>query len=129
MEEILTIEQATIDLWQMCLQAVQHIIDNKLYDRFHIPIAFVPYVEQSWSDVHPALYGRFDLCYRDGQVKRLEFNAGTPTSLFEAGIIQWFWLQDFDKHKDQFNSIYEKLIETLIAVRSYLYPGPYISPA
>ena len=124
MEEILTIEQATVDLWQLCLQAVQHTIDNKLYDRFHIPAAFVPYLEQSWSAEYPSIYGRFDLCYRDGQVKLLEFNADTPTSLFEAGIIQWFWLQDFDNSKDQFNSIHEKLIGHLIDVRSYLYPGP-----
>ena len=124
MEEILTIEQATIELWQLCLKAVQYTIDNKLYDRFHIPAEFIPYLEQSWEEEYPSIYGRFDLCCRDGQVKLLEFNADTPTSLFEAGIIQWFWLQDFDKNKDQFNSIHEKLIEHLIAVRSYLYPGP-----
>jgi glutathionylspermidine synthase len=40
----------------------------------------------------------------------LEFNADTPTSLYEAGIVQWFWLQDFNASKDQFNSIHEKLI-------------------
>ena len=124
MEEILAIEQATANLWELCLQAVQYTIDNKLYHRFHIPPAFVPYLQQSWEEDHPAIYGRFDLCYRDGQVKLLEFNADTPTSLFEAGIIQWFWLQDLDNSKDQFNSIHEKLIEHLITVRSWLHPGP-----
>jgi len=28
---------ATADLWQMCLQAVDHVITNKLYDQFQIP--------------------------------------------------------------------------------------------
>lgn len=53
----------------------------------------------------------------------LEFNADTPTSLYEAGIVQWFWLQDFDKNKDQFNSIHEKLIAYWKYLKVYLQPG------
>jgi glutathionylspermidine synthase len=53
----------------------------------------------------------------------LEFNADTPTSLYEAGIVQWFWLQDFDKNKDQFNSIHEKLIAYWKYLKMYLNPG------
>jgi glutathionylspermidine synthase len=124
MEEILFIEDATAELWELCLRAVQHVIDGRRYDLFHIPAAFIPLVERSWSEDHPSLYGRFDLCYRDNQVKMLEFNADTPTSLYEAGIVQWFWLQDFDEKKDQFNSIHEKLIEQWRFIRNYCYPGP-----
>ena len=40
----------------------------------------------------------------------LEFNADTPTSLFEASVIQWFWLQESFPDADQFNSIHERLI-------------------
>jgi glutathionylspermidine synthase len=124
MEEILLIEEATAQLWEMCLTAVQYVIDNNLYASFHIPPGFVPYLERSWNEDHPSIYGRLDLCYRDGQVKMLEFNADTPTSLYEAGIVQWFWLQDFDKGKDQFNSVHEKLIEHWTLLRDYLHPGP-----
>ncbi|MBN9384881.1 MAG: glutathionylspermidine synthase family protein [Chitinophagaceae bacterium] len=124
MEEILLIEKATAELWEMCLTAVQYTIDNHLYARFHIPTAFIPHLERSWNEDHPSIYGRFDLCYRDGQVKMLEFNADTPTSLYEAGIVQWFWLQDFAGDKDQFNSIHEKLIAHWTYLRDYLYPGP-----
>jgi glutathionylspermidine synthase len=123
MEEILFIEKASAELWDLCLGAVQHVIDNDLYSKFSIPEAFVPYIEKTWSEDHPAIYGRFDLCYRDGQLKLLEFNADTPTSLYEAGIVQWFWLQDFDKSKDQFNSIHEKLIAYWKYLKTYLYPG------
>jgi glutathionylspermidine synthase len=123
MEEILFIEEATAQLWELCLHAVQYAIDHRLYDLFHIPKSCVPYLEKSWKEDHPSLYGRFDLCYRDGKVKMLEFNADTPTSLFEAGIVQWFWLQDFDPGRDQFNSIHEKLIERWAFLRHYLYPG------
>jgi len=123
MDEILFIEEATVQLWEMCLVAVQYVIDHRLYPLFHIPSSFVSYLEKSWNEEHPSIYGRFDFCYRDGQLKMLEFNADTPTSLYEAGIIQWFWLQDLDSSKDQFNSIHEKLIAHWASLRDYLYPG------
>ena len=123
MDEILFIEKASAELWDLCLGAVQHVMDNNLYSKFAIPDAFIPYIEKTWMEDHPAIYGRFDFCYKDGRLKLLEFNADTPTSLYEAGIVQWFWLQDFDKGKDQFNSIHEKLIAYWKYLKNYLYPG------
>lgn len=124
MDEILLLEDATAELWDMCLSAVQYVIHRQLYDVFHIPPGFVGYLEKSWREDYPSVYGRFDLCFRDGQVKLLEFNADTPTSLYEAGIVQWFWLQDFDPQKDQFNSIHEKLIAQWTLLKNYLHRGP-----
>ncbi len=121
--EIEAIEKATNSLWQLCLQAVQHVIDNKLYAKFCIPQHFIAYIENTWNNDVPSIYGRFDLCYKIGQIKMLEFNADTPTSLYEAGIVQWFWLQDFDKTKDQFNSIHEKLVTYFTYLKVYLQPG------
>jgi glutathionylspermidine synthase len=95
-----------------------------LYHQFAIPENFIPYIERTWMEDHPAIYGRFDLCYKDGVLKLLEFNADTPTSLYEAGIVQWFWLQERDKDRDQFNSIHEKLIGYWKYLQAYLYPGP-----
>jgi glutathionylspermidine synthase len=123
MNEILLLEKATAELWDLCLLAVQHVIDQRLYAQFKIPSAAIPFIEMSWDEDHPSIYGRFDLCYRDGQVKMLEFNADTPTSLYEAGIVQWFWLQDLDKDKDQFNSIHEKLIGYWSYLRHHLKAG------
>jgi glutathionylspermidine synthase len=123
LDEILAIEKATAELWTMCLTAVQHVMDKRLYEIFAIPQWTIPYIERTWEEEHPAIYGRFDLCYKDGQIKLLEFNADTPTSLFEAGIVQWFWLQDFDKEKDQFNSIHEQLITYWKYLKVYLHPG------
>jgi glutathionylspermidine synthase len=123
LDEVTALETATAKLWEMCLEAVQHVIDNKLYSKFHIPEAFIKYIEKTWNDDHPAIYGRFDLAYKNGKIKMLEFNADTPTSLYEAGIVQWFWLQDFDKSKDQFNSIHEKLIAYWKYLKVYLRPG------
>ncbi len=121
MPEILKLEKATAELWDLCLGAVQHVMDNNLYHQFGIPEYIIPIIEKSWTEDHPAIYGRFDLAYKDGNIKLLEFNADTPTSLYEAGIVQWFWLQDFDKNKDQFNSIHEKLIAYWRYLKQYLY--------
>lgn len=123
MSEIEKIETATVELWDMCLEAVQFVIDTKQYSKFGIPEFLVPHIEKSWNEDSPAIYGRFDLAYNNGEIKMLEFNADTPTSLFEAGIVQWFWLKDFDKDKDQFNSIHEKLIEYWKYLKPYLYNG------
>jgi len=124
LDEILYIERASAELWDLCLGAVQHVMDHDLYHRFAIPENFIPYIEKTWMEDHPAIYGRFDFCYKEGALKLLEFNADTPTSLYEAGIVQWFWLQDRDKTKDQFNSIHEKLITYWKYLKAYLYPGP-----
>ena len=123
MDEVLFIEQSTAELWDMCLEAVQHVIDNNLYENFKIPQSIVANIETTWNEDYPSIYGRFDFAYKNGTLKLLEFNADTPTSLYEAAIVQWFWLQDFDKSKDQFNSIHEKLIEYWKFLREYLFEG------
>jgi glutathionylspermidine synthase len=122
-EEIDLIENASLQLWEMCLNAVQFVIEQKQYNQFHIPEWFIPHIEQSWKEDHPSIYGRFDLAYDGREIKMLEFNADTPTSLFEAGIVQWFWLKDFDESKDQFNSIHERLLAYWGHLKEYLYPG------
>jgi glutathionylspermidine synthase len=123
MQEIEKLEAVTAELWDMCLQAVQHVIDNNLFDQFKIPAFMVPLIIEVWNNDAPAIYGRFDLSY-DGknEPKLLEFNADTPTSVFEASIVQWFWLKDFDEPKDQFNSIHEKLIAYWKYLKDYMYP-------
>jgi len=112
MDQVNQLEKATNELFDMCLTAVQHVINNNLYDELHIDPILVPLIIQSWEDEHASVYGRFDFGY-DGvnPPKMLEFNADTPTSLYEASVVQWHWLEDVFKDKDQFNSIHEKLID------------------
>jgi len=120
--EIEKLEAVTTELWELCLQAVQYVIDENLFEQFKVPAFIVPHIIDSWNNDAPAIYGRFDLCY-DGknEPKLLEFNADTPTSLFEASIVQWFWLKDFDEAKDQFNSVHEKLIDYWKYLKDNLY--------
>ncbi len=125
--EIDTLEAAANELQGMALAAAQHIIDHRRYADLAIPPAAIPAIEQAWNAEPPALYGRFDLMWAgasSGQPpKLLEYNADTPTSLLEAAVIQWNWLEQvgpslpthsflpFTAPKpDQFNSLHERLI-------------------
>lgn len=122
LSEVEQIEKASNELWEMCLEAVQTIVDRQWYNLFQIPTWAIPLLEQTWEEDWPSIYGRFDFVYKAGQLKLLEFNADTPTSLFEAAIVQWFWLQDAHPEADQFNSIHEKLIAYWKVLKPYLRP-------
>jgi len=117
------IYNATTELWQMCLHAVEHVIENKKYELFHIPKYMHHHLEKSWENDAPSIYGRFDLAYdlAKNEIKLLEFNADTPTSLFECGVVQWYWKEHFfGNQKDQFNSVHEQLIQSWANLKPYL---------
>ncbi len=122
-KEVDALEAATNELEAMTLAAAQHIIDHRLYSRMGIPNQAVELIERSWEAEPPSLYGRFDLAY-DGvhPPKLLEYNADTPTSLLEAAVVQWYWLQDVFPKRDQFNSIHERLVALWKFLTPYL-PG------
>ena len=66
-------------------------------------------------DYSPSVYGRFDLWYNGaGSTPRLlEYNAQTPTSLVEAAVIQWHWMDQTNLTQHpwrQWNSIHERLV-------------------
>jgi glutathionylspermidine synthase len=109
--EIDLLASATNQLEEMTRKAAQYVIDHRMYSKLGIPAHAVPLIERSWEAEPPSLYGRFDLMY-DGchPPKLLEYNADTPTSLLEAAVVQWFWLEETHSSSDQFNSIHERLI-------------------
>jgi glutathionylspermidine synthase len=126
--EIDTLEAAGNTLQQMCLQAAQHIIDNKRYAELAVPEAAIPAIEWAWNAEPPAIYGRFDVAWDGtGAPKLLEYNADTPTSLLEAAVIQWTWLEEQFPNDDQFNSIHEKLIAKWQDVAPYLSKPVYFA--
>ncbi len=115
--EIDTLERATYALHEMCMELVQHVIDNRLYGLFLIPPEFEKLIVDSWEADEPFVYGRFDLAFNGvDPPKLLEYNADTPTGLVEAGVAQWFWLKDIDDRADQFNSIHDRLLEAWQAI-------------
>ncbi len=120
-DEVDTLESATAELHQRCLEAVEHVVAKGDYARFAIPEPFHAAIERSWKAGDKSLYGRFDLSWDGtGKPKLLEYNADTPTALLEASVVQWYWLQDVMPQADQFNSIHEKLIERWKVVRASL---------
>jgi glutathionylspermidine synthase len=114
-DQIRVIEQATNVLHAMCIEAAEYVIEEDRLGDFGIPSHWI---RQSWEADQPTLFGRFDLAW-DGQgpPKMLEYNADTPTSLFEAAVVQWHWLESLQSKGssiaafDQFNSLHEQLIE------------------
>lgn len=110
--EIDEIEEATYWLNKCCLEAVDYIIENNLFDKVGVPASHIEWVKQSWERDEHTIYGRFDLWYNgDEPPKLLEYNADTPTALLEASVIQWNWMKDTQEFFDQFNSIHEKLLD------------------
>lgn len=114
------IEEPTNALHAMCRQAVEEIVNSEeLMGKLLIPAEHMDLVANSWKAGEPELYGRFDLSYDgNGPASMLEYNADTPTSLFESANFQWQWLEDRQARgylhgADQFNSIYEALVERL----------------
>jgi glutathionylspermidine synthase len=113
------IEAPTAEIEAMCLELVGRAIDDE-HDlrRLKIPEAFWPLISESWHRDDASLYGRLDLSFDGrGPAKLLEYNADTPTSIFEAAVFQWTWLEQatlrriIPAHADQFNSIHESLID------------------
>jgi glutathionylspermidine synthase len=117
-DEIDRIEEVAAEMHQLCLQAADEAVRSGRFAEFAIPDAFRDLVAVSWREREPTLYGRFDFSWDgDGEPKLLEYNADTPTSLLEASVVQWQWLEDVLPEADQFNSLHEKLIARLQALR------------
>jgi len=106
--------EATNELYDMYVEAAEYVVENNLFHAIGIPFNLVELIKESWeNDVHWHLYGRFDLAGGlDGTpIKLLEFNADTPTALFETAIVQWAILkQNNMQESSQFNATYEALV-------------------
>jgi glutathionylspermidine synthase len=117
-DQIDHIESVTQEIYDMCLKAVQYAIDENLFERLRIGERAAGLARESWARKDLSIYGRFDFSY-DGrsEPKLLEFNADTPTALYESGIAQWVWLEETYPDEDQFNSIHEKLLDAFHNVK------------
>ena len=114
-EEAEAYYEATNTLYDMYVEAGEYVIENNLFHEIGIPFNLVEVIKESWeNDVHWHLYGRFDLAGGiDGKpIKLLEFNADTPTALFETAVVQWAILkQNGMEETAQFNALYEALLD------------------
>ena len=117
------IEEPAEALHALCLEIVADVVrDPAMMTRLAIPDEMQDLVRRSWEAGDKPLYGRFDFAYDGtGPAKLLEYNADTPTSIFESAYFQYNWLIDnieagaLPEDADQFNSIQEALIEAFAA--------------
>lgn len=107
--------EAANTLYDMYAKAGEYVIENDLLFDLNIPVNLHEMIKLSWeSDVHWHIYGRFDLAGGiDGKpIKLIEFNADTPTAVFETAIVQWATLKQNGKDEEsQFNSVYEGIVD------------------
>ena len=105
--------EAVNELYEMYVKGAEYVIENNLFFELGIPFNLVEMIKKSWeNDVHWHVYGRFDLSGGiDGKpIKLIEFNADTPTSLFETALLQWALLKqnNLNEH-EQFNNVYDAI--------------------
>ena len=113
-----SIEAPTRALQDLCLELVERAVSSEpLLHRLGVSAALHDLARSSWQAAEPSLYGRFDLRVApDCTTKMLEFNADTPTSLYESAVFQWAWLEQglaegtLPRDTDQFNSIHDALV-------------------
>ncbi len=118
------LEPATEALHKLCLELVDDAVkSDALMARLQIPEAARDLVAASWTARDPSLYGRFDFFFDGaGPPKLYEYNADTPTSIYEAGVFQWLWLEDLiqqgalPESTDQFNSLHDQLAARFKAI-------------
>jgi glutathionylspermidine synthase len=109
--EVDVLEATTAELHRLCMEAVDRVVREDRFREMRIPELYAGLIRRSWNRRDPALLGRFDLCYAGSDAPKLyEYNADTPTSLFEAAVVQWDWLESVAPEADQFNSLHERLI-------------------
>jgi glutathionylspermidine synthase len=117
--QVESLYEVTAELERMIGVAVDHVIAKKRFDELGIPKNLAKYAAETRRRGDPSVYGRMDLAY-DGisPPKLLEYNADTPTALFEAAVLQWEWLKARHPDGDQFNSIHEALIAVWAGLKS-----------
>jgi glutathionylspermidine synthase len=118
LKEIENIEASTQILHLLCLETVDKIYNNReLLKKIGIEEHYFDLIKYSWENEKDfSLYGRFDLAFNGKDLKMLEYNADTPTGLFESAVFQWYWLEDLQRatnnyNLDQFNSIHDMMVD------------------
>jgi glutathionylspermidine synthase len=112
------LESPAADIERMCFDVVERAVnDEAVLRRLGIAEPFWDYIANSWRANEKNLYGRMDLSYDgEGAAKLLEYNADTPTALYESAVFQWEWLEQtkesglIPEGSDQFNDIHESIV-------------------
>jgi len=118
------LEKPAVEIDRMCFELLDRsLADETVYHRLRIPEQYWDYVADSWRNREKDLYGRLDFSYDGaGQAKLLEYNADTPTMLYESAIFQWVWLEEaiaaglIPGGCNQFTELHEDLVDAFRAM-------------
>ena len=120
-----TLEEVEADLeasanavCELCFTLLDRALaDETVFRRLRMPEAYWDYVADSWRHQEKDLYGRMDFRYDgNGPPKLFEFNADTPTTLYDSAVFQWEWLQAgiagglIPAGADQFAELHDDLV-------------------
>lgn len=113
-DQIESIYEASKELHFMCLDYVSDIIKIGNYENLGLNRTMIEVIEATYKkSKNRHVYGRFDLAFNPelNTIKMLEYNADTPTSLYESSVVQWNWKEHYFSSSDQYNYIHEELIK------------------
>jgi len=112
------IEAPTAELDAMCRDLVARAVDDeKILRRLAIGALLDLHRGELEAPRPEPLWPLRPFVQWQGPAKLLEYNADTPTSVFETAVFQWMWLEDAKarhitpRTPDQYNSLHERLIE------------------
>lgn len=93
--EVTRIGRAAEELHGMCMCLARDACgDRAMLERLGVPEAYAEAARSSLERGDPSLHGRFDFVLDSQGVPRmLEYNADTPTAIFEASSFQGDWFQ------------------------------------
>jgi glutathionylspermidine synthase len=114
------LEAPAEELEGMCLEIVDRAVTNdSVLQRLGIPEHFWDFIAKSWQNGDKNLYGRMDISYDgNGPAKLLEYNADTPTALYETSVFQWEWFEQatelglIPEGSDQLNDVHETIVKS-----------------
>lgn len=113
--------EAANQLFEMLVEAGQHVIDTNRFRELGIPENLVELIKLTWNDERNIqLYGRFDFAGGiDGlPIKLIEFNADTATCIPETAVVQYAHLRANGLDEEhQFNAVYETLVTQFREIR------------
>jgi glutathionylspermidine synthase len=113
------LEAPAEELEGMCIEVVDRAVNNEsVLQRLGVPEHFWDHIANSWHANERDLYGRMDFSYDGkGPAKLLEYNADTPTALYEAAVFQWEWFEQatemglIPEGGDQLNDVHESIVQ------------------
>ncbi|MEN3162557.1 glutathionylspermidine synthase family protein [Tistrella mobilis] len=121
-DEIDRIEDAADAFHALAIRAADRAVSQNRLAELGIPGYAVAAVADSWrrfregDPLEAPVYGRLDIAWTgEGAPALLEYNAATPTSLYETAVVQWHWLEETHPEADQFNRLHEALVEAWAA--------------